>query len=285
MQDNEGIGAYSLDGYAAVVAVETNVAEAYADIAQNTRGDAYRGADMVRYVSGIPTYLFNGVMNARLSAGHLDTDVEATLRSFAVCAAPMMWWVGPSTRPIGLGERLEAHGLTRAGESSGLVVDLAAVDQRGQALPRFTVATVADEEGVTAWARTAAQGFGFHDGLGATLREMALRQCSSPFPRWRYCLAYLDGQPVATAAIFLHAGVAGIYAVATLADTRRQGFAAEIIRAALREASGLGYRYGIAQSIGKGFPLYRKIGFRPCMTWISYSWAPQLPLSSGVRAG
>lgn len=282
MRDNDDVDAYDLDGYAAVVAVETNVAEAYADMAQNTHGDVYRGSDMVRYVSGIPTYLFNGVMNARLSAGYLDSAVEATLQAFAVRAAPMMWWVGPSTRPIGLGERLEAHGLTRAGESSGLVVDLASVDQRRQAISRLTFATVTDEEGLAAWARTAARGFGFDDGLGATIKEMALQQCSSPFPRWRYCLAYLDGQPVATAAIFLHAGIAGIYAVTTLADIRRRGFAAEIIRAALREAGSLGYRYGVAQSIGKGFPLYRKIGFRPCMSWISYSWAPELPLPSSA---
>ncbi len=67
---------------------------------------------------------------------------------------------------------------------------------------------------------------------------------------------------MATSALFLGDGLAGVYCVATLPQERRKGFGAFATAEPLRRVRDLGYRVGILQSSEPGHPVYRRIGFR-----------------------
>jgi predicted GNAT family acetyltransferase len=88
-------------------------------------------------------------------------------------------------------------------------------------------------------------------------------------PLRRY-LARLQGEPVAMAALFLAAGVAGIYEVATAPHARRMGIGTATVLAPLREAWGLGYRASVLASSPMGCSLYRRLGFREYGTFHLY---------------
>ena len=83
----------------------------------------------------------------------------------------------------------------------------------------------------------------------------------------------LQGRPVATAQLFLAAGVAGIYCVATAPEARRRGIATALTLAALREARDMGYCAGILQSTAMDFSVYRRLGLRHPCTSSHFYWS------------
>jgi GNAT superfamily N-acetyltransferase len=82
----------------------------------------------------------------------------------------------------------------------------------------------------------------------------------------------VNDQPVATAAVFYGAGVAGIQMVATLPKWRGKGIGAAATLAPLFEARKLGYRVGILQSSEMGFKTYQRLGFRELCRMRHYAW-------------
>ena len=277
MTTQHGLGGeilQSVDDSRLVEALEANTAAAYADMARNPQGDVYTGPDLTRYISGAPAHILNGVADARLPDERLDAILDETLARFKARSAPMIWWVGPSTRPEGLGARLEAHGLRYDGETPGMAVDIAALSQTGTTIPSLSIAPATSEDDLVEWARIMALGFGVPEALIPTLAEMAMRHCMRADPQWAYYLARLDGRPVATTSMFPYAGVAGIYCVATLPEARGRGIGAEITRQALLRASEQGYRVGVLQSSDMGFSVYRRLGFQTILEFRLYSWTP-----------
>ena len=79
---------------------------------------------------------------------------------------------------------------------------------------------------------------------------------------------------MATATLFLGAGVAGIYFVFTAERARRRGIGAAITLAALREAWDLGYGIGVLGSSQAGYPVYRRLGFEEFCRIGIYEWRP-----------
>lgn len=94
--------------------------------------------------------------------------------------------------------------------------------------------------------------------------------------RWpegvRGWVGYRAGLPVSTAVTVEHAGVVGIYSVATQPHSRGHGYAEAIMRRAMEEArqrSGL-TRF-VLQSSPAGKSLYRKMGFRKISRFLVFS--------------
>lgn len=205
-----------------------------------------------------------------------DTDVPAPILTapFATCRQPFFWWLGPTTQPTGLGSHLAAAGLAHAGDGPGMAADLHALHEDAPVPPGLDIVRVGNEQTLRQWVETAGAGYGEPEAVLAARYHVHLALgLAEALPLQRF-LASLGGQPVAMSALFLAAGVAGVYEVATIPAARRQGIGAAVTLAPLRHARALGYRIGVLQASEMGARVYSRLGFRQCCTFVLYTWEP-----------
>ena len=79
----------------------------------------------------------------------------------------------------------------------------------------------------------------------------------------RHYVARRGGEPVASATVFLGAGVAGLYFVATPPAWRGAGLGTAVTLHALAAAGSAGYDTAVLGAEAPAVNLYRRLGFRP----------------------
>lgn len=227
-----------------------------------------------RVVSDIPIPIFNSLVNAQLTPENVEAAIQAIIDDARLRKVPILWWVGPSTQPVNLPDKLMKSGFALADDSPGMAVVL---DQLNEDLPvpaELEIREARDDVSWWAWCHTMSEGFeippqlvNFEKAWHDLLRVMDSGS-SIPYVAW------LDGQPVATSLLLLGWGVAGIYAVATVPGARRKGIGAQVTLHPLREARALGYRAGVLEASEMGESVYRSLGFKSYCHISSYRFRP-----------
>jgi GNAT superfamily N-acetyltransferase len=258
---------------AIAAAIEANLIENYAYFGQAPAGEVVERPSVILFRTGVPHAMFNGVVRARLAPHQLEVVVDEALAYFRQYRLPMVWWTGESTRPAGLGEQLMARGLTYSGGMPGMAAELRTLAP-GPDLPELEVRPVVDAESLARWQRAFTAGFALPEGARRAWEVFdASLSVGADLP-WRRYVGLRRGQPVATAALHLAAGVAGVYSVSTVPEARRQGLGAAMTLAVLRDARALGYRIGILHSTRMGYNVYRRLGFEEYCQLGLYAWSP-----------
>lgn len=255
---------------ALVSAIEANTCDAFALWATALGAGWHDDGDVRWFVSGVPLQLWNGVMRAQFAAGDVEARIEVTLRHFAADQVPLSWLIGPSTRPHDLGRRLEAHGLTFDSESPGMAAQLHHLPIATAQTPGLTITEVGNDAALAQWIETMVIGSELPDVVRAQLLQLHARHGYHRLDAVRYFLGAVNGTPVATSLLFLSAGVAGIYCVATVPSARGRGIGSAMTVAPLQVARDLGYTIGVLQSSQMGLSIYRRLGFQEYCTFSLY---------------
>jgi GNAT superfamily N-acetyltransferase len=254
---------------ALVAAIKTNLFEWYRYLGRSPKAELYDSPEVTWLLTGISNSFVNGVLRTQLEPDNVDATIEETLAHFKNVAA-MSWWTEPGTRPTDLGEHLLAHGLVYTDGGPGMAVDLSALNEDLPTPTSLMIEHVDDTETLRKWAYASIIGFE-HPETDVDIWYDVFAGLEFDLPLRNY-VGILNGEPVATAELFLAAGVAGIYVVATVPDARRQGIGAALTLAPLREARGMGYRIGIVHSSPMGLGVYRRLGFREYCKMSHYAW-------------
>jgi len=225
-------------------------------------------------IGGSPLAYHNCVVRAALTAETIDEAIGASLECLHRHNVAGSWHVGPTMTPAHPGERLLAHGFTAAGSEPGMAADLLHLNEQMTPPPGFAIGRVQTEQELQLWVATLGRGFGEGEveanRVGGQYRRAGLAGAGA----WCHYPGWWQGAPVATASLFLSAGVAGISFVFTLPEARRQRIGSAITLAALQEARQLGYRIGILGSSAMGYQVYRHLGFQQYCRFDLYEWIP-----------
>jgi GNAT superfamily N-acetyltransferase len=245
-----------------IEALEANMAAFWKQYGDAANPQLSQRTDLVRVMTGIPDPLFNGVFSAHLSSATVEAAIEEIHLTAVQWKLPLFWWLGPTSEPADLGDRLIKHGFVHAGAVPGLAVALAQLDANLPLPPGFTIEMVGDPEQLDVWANTVAVGTGFSTPIPELIDAVEQQIGLPPATTMRRYLGRLNGSPVAGSAMVLNSGVAGIFAVATLPAARGQGVGAAMTLLPLLDALHEGYKVGTLQASAMGYPVYRRLGFQ-----------------------
>lgn len=223
--------------------------------------------------SKIPFGFFNCTKRLNCSyeeAGVLMDDAVAYAQRSKL---PVMWYTGPSTHPAEAGKMLTERGFKVEEKPPGMAVDLAALPETKGG--NFTIEHMLSDDSLADWRRIFQQSFDlsseatdgfidFHRALGFCRESPA-----------QHFLARVGDEPAGIATVFLGAGAAGIYNIATLDAYRGHGIGREMTLATMALGRAKGFRVGVLTATDAGLPLYQKLGFREVCKIGIYTYAPE----------
>lgn len=254
---------------ALIQAIEANQIGTFADLGRSPQVTLHESRELLWFVVGIPSANFNRVLRAQFKSKDVETKIEQALDLFRSRNLPMSWHTGPSTRPPDLGQRLLDQGLTYLGDEPGMAVDLRVLDDLFPP-PGLRIEQASTPEDIRTWCRVFTRAFGISEWVGDAMAE--IEASLGQHPCRRLYLGRLGGKPVATALLFLGAGVAGLYAVGTLPEARQLGIGTTMTLLPLLEARTLGYRIGVLHASPAGLGIYRRLGFQTYCELGRYVW-------------
>ena len=257
-----------MDDAELVRAIEDNAAELLMAMGAAGGGVQRESAEVRWTIGGSPIDYHNAVVAAALRAEDADEVIAESLAELRRFDVPGCWHVGPSMQPADLGERLVAAGFTPGGREPGMAVRISELITPS-VVPGLEITRVRDDEALRAWEATLGRGFG--EGVKEARWVASIYRHLGYGDPWRHYLGRLDDTPVATATVFLGAGVAGVYFVMTVPEARRRGIGAAITYSALHEAAA---EYAVLGSSPAGRSVYAGLGFREYCAIELYEWTP-----------
>jgi ribosomal protein S18 acetylase RimI-like enzyme len=260
------------DRQAVIRAVEDNPAEYLLLLGRAGGGVEHHDSSLRWTIGGSPVDYHNCVVHADLPSDQADAAIADVIAHLRAAHVPGSWHVGPSMRPLDLGDRLLRHGFTYGGAEPGMAVDLHALDENLTMPPGLRIERVRDDAQLDVWAYTLAVDFGEGTLEANWVRDVYRVIGLGDDVPLRHYLGWLEDAPVATATLFLGAGVAGIFFVMTIPQARRRGIGAAITLAALREGCELGYHVGVLGASEPGAALYTRLGFETYCHIGIYEW-------------
>jgi ribosomal protein S18 acetylase RimI-like enzyme len=228
--------------------------------------------EILRAITDVPFGIFNHVFRFKLPPEKIDSAIEEIIQQGKDRKVPIWWSLGPVSEPEVTGGHLERLGVVHVSDSPGMGMDLSKLEESVPHPPSFSITPVEDQASLDIHNKVFMTGFEFPDFASEAWNDLVESGGFGEEAGFFLFTGWLEGEPVATSALFLSGGVAGIYNVATLSEARGKGIGTAVTHTAMKEGLQRGYLTCILQSSKLGFNVYKKLGFRETHKLNLYEW-------------
>ena len=212
--------------------------------------------------TGIDSADLNMVWSEKpLAAGDCPT-IRFIQDDFRKAGLPFWWWIFPRAQSVQTDTILKNEGYAIIESIPSMIADLAVIPDQNFLHSSLEVIEIKNKRELLLWGDISFRGFEFppetrkqYDTFVHTFNI----QDGSP---QKFFLAFLNGEPKATALLFLHQGTGGIYFVTTLLGSRKKGIGLAVTLSAMLTAKRAGAKYCTLQSSPAGFRVYQRAGFQ-----------------------
>lgn len=246
-------------------AADRNYVGAYRKLVEHVpAGAVLTFGAVTAFTTGFPIGIFNGCIVVEPADA---ADLAASLRWVAGLDVPYRVWIrqelatGLAAVPVELGLEQEAS------LYPGMV--LSPAPDAPQQAPGVTVCPVEGRRALEEHRELYVQ-----KGMSADVVSRMFPSSLAVDPDVRLFTGYLDGRPAGTSLAIRTGDACGIYSVGTLPDARRRGVGTAVTWAAVRAGRDWGCETIVLQSSEMGFSMYRSMGFRTAVSYVTFRPAP-----------
>ena len=250
-----------------VRACEQNYVDYWRCVGKSPNAEFSEAGGITRCITGLPQEIFNVVMSCRLSQDDLDERINTMIDHFRSRRLNLIWHVGELTEPRDLGSCLEARGYPHDYDLAAMAIDLDDDEEDIDLPSSVAVRIVSNSEDCGQWVECLTRSWESPPEVAPWMLRNACFNTSIEhdrrlsLPRKLY-LGLLDGKPVGAAMLFWDSDVPGLQDVGTVHSSRGKGVGGTMVKAAMRDARAMGFRYSVVLSTVEGVDMYEKVGFR-----------------------
>lgn len=263
----------AITGQPAIIQViEENLLYGYRKLAQAFRPDWFEEKGITGFFSPSPLPLCNGVISTHAPEEDIETTIHHLMEQAQHRHCALTWLISPSSTPTNVPHRLERLGWVCTDTVIGMSRPLINLPP---AEPSDLICLcVETREQMASWLSTFCAGFELPEHLRAVLFDLHERYDYHPSPTHRFFLGVLNGAPVATAMLLFDGKTAGVYAVSTLPEMRRQGGGRAMTHHTLLQARST-CTVAVLQATRMGKSIYEQLGFQQQCVFSTYVWQPE----------
>jgi GNAT superfamily N-acetyltransferase len=224
----------------------------------HTEGSMYADDEGFKYISARP---YNRVLYADWT-DERETDIDRLLREHDREGDPLMWIVGPSTKPVDIDRLLAAKHFRYLEDWTGMAVALTGGSFNRTSCDDVEIKRVLDEKDLKKWVDVYVEGYQKPEkGKEAIFRRfrqiLNMKQAN-----YQLYLGLYRGEGAVAGVLFQDENTAGLYCITTAPAMRRKGLAVAYLEYVLSEAAQQGATSCILHATEAGKPAYEKLGFQ-----------------------
>jgi len=228
--------------------------------------------NIIKFLSHISLPFFNCVIFYDFDPKNLEKQIRDFIKYGRSKKTSLLWLIGPSSKPQSISSLLEENSFKYDDNMISMAIEINDIKDNLKHIDGLEIELADSRKKLKKWVHACLRGFDENGKNFSSIYEFERSLGYGKTLPWIRFTGIIDGEAVATSAIFMGSEAAGLDNITTVPDWRKKGVGTSMVTHALKFSQSLGYNIGILQASDMGYNLYHKLGFKKYYEFKEYIW-------------